>query len=372
MYGLAKEYFTINPKTEFQVFFAREEEFKKFYQDLMGSINSGRVPRYVVFGLFGVGKTHFLLHLKHWIAEEVDAIYIETPSSHRRTSFVEFYRTIVSALGRKDVIDLLKEALMERNTIRSLGFGEDLIYVIENAVKAERSFVLWKFLTGEKLKAAEAEELEAVRSQLSDEDAVGILKAISFIYEKTRRKPLLLLVDEFENTAHIGGDARTAFVEAMRSLVDESSRLGVIFALTSRSLSEMPAALYEEPVKRRIGLTNYIMFQEYKEDELEEFMRQAIKHRRYPNFDAKEASANLQTSETVDVDTYPFTKEALTEIARSVILFKEQQKIEAVRPKEALEIMDKSLRVGITRKLPFIGKDTILEVRDEVVEALRL
>ena len=43
-----------------------------------------------------------------------------------------------------------------------------------------------------------------------------------------------------------------------------------------------------------------------------------------------------------------------------------------MRPKEALEIMDKGLRMATEKKLPSINKDVILAVRDQVVEALKL
>jgi len=372
MYGLKQEYFVINPRKEFQVFFAREDEFENFYQELVGTVNSGRVPRYVVFGFFGVGKTHFLLHLKHKLADTADAVYVETPSCHRRTSFIEFYRSIVSALGRTTVIDLLAEGLKKPTKIRELGLTEDLLRVIDNAFREKQPFVLWKFLSGEKLKATEADKLEAVRRELSVEDAVALLNAMAILHERATGKPLILLVDEFENTAHIGGDAKTAFTEAMRSLVDEGSMIGTVFALTARSTAEMPSPIIDEPVVRRIGITNYIHFEDYKPDELTKFMRQVIQYRRESNFDAKKALANLQTAETLDIETYPFTREALEQIVNAVLVFKEQGKIDGVRPKEALEMMDRALRVAIAGKRPFIGKDAILGVQDQVVEALRL
>jgi len=372
MYGLKHEYFMINPKKEFQVFFARQEEFQRFYEDLLATMDMGRVPRYVLCGAFGVGKTHFLQHLKYKISDRADGIYVATPPCHRRSSFIEFYREVVSTMGRMTVTGLLREGLKSRARTKEMELSEDLAYVIDNALKEKKSFLLWKFLSGEKIKSAEADRLEAVRPQLFAEDAVAILNAIAIQHEKINKRPLLLLVDEFETTMNLGGDAKVEFTEALRSLVDEGSRVGIVFALTARSLAEMPDPLDTEPVRRRIGITNFIEFDEYKDEELERFMRQVIQYRRDSKFDVKKLLGSLQTKETVDVETFPFSGEALKEIANSVVLFKEQNKIEAVRPKEALEIMDRALRVATLRKLPFINKDIILAVRDEVVEALKV
>src|SRR5207249_1117199 len=172
IYGLKQEHFAINPKEEFHIFFAREDEFDRFLEDLTATLDSGRIPRYVVFGLFGVGKTHFLLHLKHMISDKTEAVYLETPSAHRRTSFLDFYRTVISALGRGNVIDLLTSGMKKHARLRELGLGEDIAHVVSKAVKDGEQFILWRYLSGEKLKSTEADKLEAVRPALSSEDAV--------------------------------------------------------------------------------------------------------------------------------------------------------------------------------------------------------
>jgi Cdc6-like AAA superfamily ATPase len=373
MYGLTLPYFSTSPKTDRQVFFARNEEFRRFFEDMTGTIESGRTPRYVVFGLYGIGKTHFLYHLQYEISRTkvADAVYVETPSCHKRTSFVDFYRAIVTTLGKDLVIQNLADGLANRKKI-DLGLSEDLAVIVENALKKKQGFLLRKWLNGEKLKASEAELLEAVYTQLTDQDAVTILNALAIIHEHANGRPLIILVDEFENTLHIAGDARVSFTEAMRSLVDDTSRMGVVFALTSRGLAEMPDSLYRDTVRRRIGLTNFIAFKPYDENELERFIHEAIGYRRDPKFNMRNALATLESGETSSPETYPFTIEAVKEIVASVILFAEQDKIETIRPKEALEIMDKALRVTSSEKSTLIGKDIILQVRNEVVEALRL
>lgn len=376
VYGLKVDYFVINPKKEYQIFFAREEEFGQFLKDLEATINSGRVPRSVVFGLFGVGKTQFLLHLKYALSSKATCVYIESPSCHRRTRFVEFYRSIVMALGRQTVINSLAKGMelvqQSKKELSEIGLSEELASIISNALANNKQFTLWRWLVGQKLSSADATSLEAVRQELADEDAVAILNAMAILNLHFSQKPLLLLIDEFENTRDISGDARISFTEAMRSLVDEGSQIGAVFTLTARALAEMPGPISDEPVKRRIGITNYVRFEEYNESELEKFIKQVILYRREEHFNVSKELSSIRSTETVTEDTYPFSQEAIEEIVKSVVLFKEQEKIEAVRPKEALEIMDKALRIAIEEKLPSINKDLILTVRDQVVEALRL
>lgn len=376
VYGLKVEYFVINPKTEYQVFFVREEEFKRFLGDLIATIESGRIPHYVIFGWFGLGKTQTLLHLKHEIGLKADCVYVMTPSCHRRTRFVEFYKSIVNALGRQTVIDMLTKGMnlvqQESKQVSEIGLSEELAGVISKAIATNQQFLLWRWLVGQKLSSTEATNLESVKRELSDEDAVLILETLAILNIEFNKRPLILLIDEFEHTAEITGDAKNMFTEAIRTLVDEGSHVGVVFALTGRSMSEFPSSVASDSVIRRIGITNYIGFKEYTEAELEQFILQVINYRRNKQFDVKKAVSTLNLQEIMTETTYPFTREAIDEIVRSVVLFKEQGKIDAVRPKEALEIMDKGLRMATEKKSPAIVKSFILAVRDKVVEALSL
>jgi len=375
-YGLKIDHFLINPKKEYQVFFVREEAFDNFLKDLNSTSDSGRVPRYVVFGLFAVGKTQFLLHLKYKLASKALCIYVESPSCHRRTRFVEFYRSMIMALGRQVVIDRLAKGLdfIQQNQKESaeIGLSQELAAVISTALANKQQFTLWQWLTGQKLSATDAASIGTVTREISDEDAVAVLNAMAILSMIFDKKPMIFLMDEFESTYHLGGDARTLFSEAIRSLVDEGSQVGVIFALTARSMAEVPPVLDYDPVKRRIGLTNYVRFSEYSEDELERFIKQVISYRRDEHFNAKEAVSSLKSSETNDERTYPFSREAIEEIVKSVVHFAEEGQIDCVRPKEALEIMDKALRLAIEKKMPSINKDVILTVRGQVVEALKI
>lgn len=152
-------------------------------------------------------------------------------------------------------------------------------------------------------------------------------------------------------------------------MVDESSRIGVIFATTARSVAEMPSVIVAEPVKRRIGITNYIHFEDYTSDELVKFMKQTIAYRRESDFRFIDLGS---TKEIIDSETYPFTKQAFDQIVNAVTMFYEENRIEGIRPKEALEIMDKALRVAISRNLKYIDSSVITEVQNDVVEALKL
>jgi len=86
----------------------------------------------------------------------------------------------------------------------------------------------------------------------------------------------------------------------------------------------------------------------------------------------KKVIAAVKTDEKVTPESYPFSEEAVQQVVNSVIVFAEQGRIDAKRPKEVLEIMDRALREATNKEAEFISSKTIDKVREDVVEAIPL
>lgn len=381
LFGLEKDYFALNPKTEFKAYFVKEkkEEVDRLVQDIKRTIAVGRYPKLVVYGALGLGKTHFLFHLKYRLQNVARCIYVETPPSHRRTRFTDLHGVIMREIGRSYVMDILERAVAKAKAAkvslsRFTKIGGDICDVIQSAIEQEKYYVLWRYLSGEKLRSAEARDIEAVRSQLSEDEAVTVLNTLAYLLKNTEedKRPMLLLVDEIENTRLIGGDSATLFVEANRSLTDESSNVGIIFAATVRAVAELPRTITEKSVASRIGYTNFIQFKDYSEETLREFITDVINYRRQKAADIgallKEAQRN--TSEQLNEAFYPFTEEAIAEIVSTVSQLYRKGKTDAMGPRETLHIMDACLREASDR--PAITSEIVIDVRDELAAKLEL
>ena len=369
MYGLKTGYFTLNPKQEYKVFFVRKEEADKFVEYIRGIISSGRVPKAVVYGVFGLGKTHFLHYILYKLNDVSSSVYVETPPCHRRTKFTELYGSILRRMGGRYVLGLLNRAI---DTLQPKGISlsehlkldPDLAYTIEETARGKEQHTLWRYLTGAKLRSAEVRSIGAMTNQLNEDEAVSFLNAIALLIKEFEGKQLMLLVDEIENTNDIGGDSLSMFREAIRGLVDESSRVGTIFAATGRAMEGLPICITDESVRRRIGFPNYMYFEEYTVDNLAQFIYEVIQYRRREDFDVKVAVKQAKEihAESVTEKSYPFTEEGIKKIIETVVALRDTGKIPAVRPPEALSIMDRALVVATERSATLVTYEIIDEV----------
>jgi Cdc6-like AAA superfamily ATPase len=350
-YGLKTSYFSLDPSKDYEVFFVREKEAEEFLSLVRRTINTGRIPRFVIYGVFGIGKTHFLRYTAWKLRDVAKSIYVECPPCHRRSKFADFYSVIMRSIGRGYFLELLKKSVEELRSrgeqlSEALGINQDLASVIENTLNVD-DYSLWLYFSGMKLSSKEARSIGVAHPQIDEDEAVSILNMVASLVKKFEGKQLMLLIDEAELLIRLSGDALNMFTEAIRGLTDERSKVGLIFAVTGRGLDHLPSVLTDNSVKRRIGISNYIPFEEYSESDLREFILSAISYRRIEGFDVSQKLSSISTKEHLTEKTYPFTEEAVEHIIRVIATLYKDGKIDAIRPKEALMIMDDSLAIAL-------------------------
>jgi len=189
---------------------------------------------------------------------------------------------------------------------------------------------------------------------------------INYFYDKK----LVIFMDELENTANIFGDSRVMFTEAIRGLVDESSYVGMVFVVSARSLEGIPIALTDEPVKRRIGISNYLSFKEYEKEELDGLIREIIAYRRNSEININEMIDTLSEEDIqkTSTDIYPFTNKSIDKIIETVYILRREGLIDGIRPKEALSIMDDAVAYAIHNELNMIDEDDIEIVAEKYMK----
>ena len=368
MYGLEKAYLTPNPREEAKAFVgSRRAVADSFVEHISRIIKSGRVPKAVLWGAFGTGKTHFCYYVKMRLADIAKVVYVECPPCHRRTKYSELHAAIMRKIGREYALGLIEQTIREANRTgkplaEALGLDQDLTAVIRGGFGSDRT-TLWRYLSGQKLGAREVRLIDAISPQIREDDAVAIVNSIAKLVGSQEKRQLFIMIDEFENTHALLGDSLMMFIGAVRGLVDESSDVGVVFIASVRSMDEMPFIIVEDPVRRRIGLTNFIYYKEYTRQELEELIHQLIEFRREKEFNLdrvlKEDLENI--TENINARTYPFTQEAINIAIDKVLELRESGEIPSIRPKEALDLLDYALALGAQDKIPvltseFVGK----------------
>jgi Cdc6-like AAA superfamily ATPase len=334
-----KESLAIDPQTDSSIFLGpKKEAVGRIIEDMRQTVSVGRLPKKVIVGVFGIGKTHFIHYAMNKLGDVIYPVYVEVPPTHRRSRFTDVYNVVLRRFGKDQVIDLLVDCVKAKS--RVLSNEPELSRIIAKSAGDSLSFLLWKFLSGSKLTSSELRALDIGHPTIYEDEAVWVLNLIGDAILRREHKPLVIFFDEFENTLAIQGDSFNMFTEAIRGMVDESSNLGAIFVASGREVADYPATITDEPVKRRIGAHNYITFKDYTKDELVQFMEEVLVYRRHSEVSIKKLIESAKTTEEINGRTFPFTREALELIAQTIYDLRVQGKLPSLRPSDTLNFMN--------------------------------
>lgn len=334
-----KESLAINPQTDGSIFLGpKKEPANRIIEDIRRIVKTGRLPKKVVIGVFGIGKTHFVHYAMNRLQDAIYPVYVEVPPTHRRSRFTDVYNVVLRRFGKDQVMDLLIDCIKVRS--RVLSSEPELTRIIARSSNDPLRFLLWKFLSGSKLTSRELRQMDMGHPMIYEDEAVWVLNTIGDAILRRENKPLVIFFDEFENTAAIQGDSFNMFAEAVRGMVDESSKIGVIFVASGREVADFPAIITEPPVKRRIGVENYINFTEYTQEELVQFMEEVILYRRESEISVEKLIDASKTTEEINGRTFPFTSKALELISKTIYDLRLNGSLPSLRPSDALNFMN--------------------------------
>jgi len=368
-YGFSQEYLKPNPMKEPKAFIGpRKKSAEKIVEDIRSIIDSGRPVKMVIYGMFGIGKTHLITNVKEKIRDFVEPYYVECPSQHRRSHFREIEEVMMKKIGKAAFMNNLRKCFEEYQGQTSeivffLDVDADFVEILRKGI-IEDEGLLWRYLLGQKITTAQTITLTAVKQQIDDLDATKIISITAKLFEKYEGKKILFMIDEMEKTNPLMGESMSMYRDSIRALMDISNSASILMISTARELDQF-RLLNDDPIIRRIGLHNFKIFKDYDNDELLELMKDVIKERRKADFSVKEKLKSIETQEKISEDIYPFSEESLKEMIEHVRFLADNNMISGVRPSELLDLMDLSISKAKKKNSQFIGKKIVKEVTDE-------
>ena len=376
VYGLTREYLQPDPKVEPLSFFGpRRQSAEKLVLAIKDAVETNRSIKMVLFGLYGIGKTHLIFYVMAQLGSLIEIYYLECPSCHRRTRFIELHSIMMGKIGRAAFMKILRNCIEEFQGQSSriqnfLGIDADFVEVLKKGLIEDES-LLWRYLLGGKLTSAQMITLSAVKPQIDDLEASRIVSITAKLFEKFEGKKILFVVDEMEKTDPLMGDSMNAYRDTLRDLMDSGNSAGILMISSHRDLEDF-RLLNDDPIQRRIGLNNFKVFRPYEDDELLQLMKEVINAKRKEGFPLQEKIDSAKTEESLDKNNYPFTEEALNEILRFINYCVDNGigKITGLRPNELLQIMDLAITEAKHQQVPAIDKKIIEEVETNFAAAV--
>ena len=370
-YGLRRENFILDPMVDSECFARTDINTTFIAEELDTDLVTGLAPKRLVWGPYGGGKTHTLMRAMQELGRltPVHWFRIECPDLSRRSRFHELYREgIMRGLGQEFVIGLLDEARIAAGWARR----EDMIRSLtqkfqdEEVAKATIRLVdpnfeplrLWRWISGGSLSRADLDDLGQTQDLAQAEAArlADILTLLGRLLRELRNERMVLILDEMERLRSIGAETISTFVSGFTRLVDPNQKdVAVLMGASAALESEMVEVFSRSgPVISRLSEESILEITALQDPDVDSFIRGVIAFIRDDTADLESlmAAAASTTEETLDPETFPFTRESLDAL-KSRLMYQ-------MLPREITMRMTRALGRAFRQNLPVITQNEVV------------
>jgi Cdc6-like AAA superfamily ATPase len=305
--------------------FARSELDGQLRSILRKAFRTGNPPKFVLYGDWGVGKTHTMRHISWFIDQtegyDANVIFIELPDIKARSTFQVAHAALLDAIG----LNRVKSWVVQYQTKYQAESHEKIHQFTQSADVASAFLTLigygdttricWDWLRGETLSGTDARSVGLPPVLDQSLQLVNVLRMLGRISMDIDGKSLVLMLDEATTLKSVtNGDAIAHWVKAFKILADQVTKeLGFIVSASFRDPDDMPDALSDQQIRSRFGESHYIQLLNFPQDEATQFTRSLLVEWIDPvKRTTLEASfAGECDGEQIDAESFPFTAEGL-------------------------------------------------------------
>jgi len=321
-----RERFTIDPKinpSDARFYFGRKPIEERILKQITRSFIDPQVPKMMVWGPYGCGKTQTLYYLAYCLQNNKPGSCVSSPhvvhleiEVQSRSTAAHWHLQNMEALGIEAVQDWLSRLFnksadfaeevakltSEPNIVRTFGYlrgGGDL------------GFAAWRWLSGRKLSAKELQEIKVTRNlgDVGVRDMVLAIQACGNL-AKAVGACLILFIDEMEELLNVReGDAAESWHQYIRKLADNANySVGFIIGFKADTRDEAPKVLLRGDIFSRVSASNYIELETLSAPaNVKQFVEEMLEHL----VNQKQADSRIKADGLPStVRTYPFTASA--------------------------------------------------------------
>lgn len=318
--------FTIDPKVnpeDAKFYFGRHREIKGIKAQLRRSFVDPGIPKMIIYGSYGSGKTQTLYHIKHFLLEEKPEACKGDPlvlhldlEMHSKSDCRDWHFQIMETLG-KEIVSQWVESLFGKvqdldKELKTIFQDNNLAETTKNLrVGGETGHLAWRWLCGQKLTAGELERLRVTRNlgEIGAGDMVNALVGIGRLAEHVGKR-LIFLMDEAEHFTRVKtGDQSESVHTYLRKLSESwNSSLGFVLSAYALTIDDMAEIIVRADIRTRIGENNFIEIPPLPSvKDIKIFLKELLAEL----IDKKKAEEKIKNESLgVSIKTYPLTAEA--------------------------------------------------------------
>jgi len=323
--------FTIDPQIndeDAQYYFGRDDIKKQLQKQIRHSFIAPGIPKMMVWGPYGSGKTQTLFYLKHSLGAETPASAKGTPHTlyltielRSNSTAANFHMQLMEGLG-KDIVSTWIRKLFDTkkdfdSVLLSIADDPNIFKALkELRATGESTFTAWRWLTGQTLSSKELSSLQITRNlgDLGSGDLVSALVAIGNLGNQVNEK-IVFLIDEMEQLLNVKtGDAAESIQRYLRKLADPAnSSVGFLVGFKADVIDDAPEVLRRGDIYSRIGASNYVDIPPLPAvADVKSFIRDLLK-----NLTVKDAVESKLSMDNLDSEhgVFPFEQSALELLA---------------------------------------------------------
>lgn len=268
--------FTIDPQitpSDAQYYFGRDDIKDRLQRQIRRAFIAPGVPKMMVWGPYGSGKTQTLFYLEHFLKTHTPnsvkgvphTLYV-TVEMRSNSTAAELHMQMLEALGKDVVAGWVRRLFDQSSDLDKAlkGSTEDpniILALKETRAGGEKTFLAWRWLTGQTLKGTELSGLQLTRNlgEVGAGDLVNALIAIGNLAGLVNEK-LIFLLDELEELQNVrAGDAAESIHQYLRRLAEPANAsVGFLIGFKADVLDDAPEILRRGDIAGRIGTSNYV------------------------------------------------------------------------------------------------------------------
>jgi Cdc6-like AAA superfamily ATPase len=331
-FGLKEDHrdFTIQTEDDRRLFFARHELDKDLKSRLRRTFRTDTPLKMVLYGNWGIGKTHTMRHIQYVIEEQVAyhalVVFVELPDITKKATFQVAHGALLDAFG----LDRAKNLLLQYQTrhqsdarvlIQDFTQSGDIAIAFSNLLGfGDASRIAWDWLRGVKLSAGDARMVSLPPALEQSGHFVKVLQLLGRITREVEDRMLVFMLDEATKLDGVTDDDSIAhWTNAFKLLADDGTKeVGIVVSISVIDLDDIADPLHDQQVMTRFGRGNYVRLNDLSEEDTREFMS----HLMQEWIDETSRTALLAEfggetdGEQATFETYPFTQEGLDVAAK--------------------------------------------------------
>jgi len=323
--------FTIDPQIyseDAHYYFGRDDIKTHLQKQIRLSFIDPGVPKMMIWGPYGSGKTQTLFFLKDYLCTRPPAsargaplvLYLTIEMRSNSTSS-NLHLQLMETMG-KDIVSMWIRRLFDSSkdfdkTLFDIAKDPNVFKALkELRVTGESSFTAWRWLTGQALSPKELSGLQITRNLglNGSGDLVSALVAIGNLSSSVNEK-IVFMIDEMETLQNVKtGDASESIHDYIRRLSDKTNAtVGFLIGFKADVIDDAPPVLRRGDILGRVGASNYVDIPPLPAvADVQSFIRELLKNLTDEEaVEAKIAANGLDTEH----GTFPFEPSSLELLA---------------------------------------------------------